>query len=204
MGHSSAEDSGNRDPVGTTICRTPRANFIHVRGAPSPYRSAFLPTGFPMFKDALRQALADTTLEARELGTAPAPASRGPVLPHPRDHEWGKLLTGVPADASLGRWRQVSQARIKEWKAAGRKRDVKALDAAWKKFEKQYEKAAWRAIKDRWSALSYPEKMYRRLKGAKVDPAKIVERLHTRRAETMATAGGAALWTWVTTGKKPG
>ena len=156
-----------------------------------------------MLQDALKKALAGKTLEAGETADSAPPTSSAPLLPRPEDHEWGRLLTGIPAGSSVGRWRQESQARMKEWKKAGRKRDVKALEAARKKFEKHYEKAAWRAIKERWSTLSYPDKMYRRLKSASVDPAKVVERLHTRRAETMATTGGAALWTWVTTGRKP-
>jgi len=157
-----------------------------------------------MLQDALRQALAGRDLKASapETQSTPAPAT-GPTLPRPEDHEWGRLLQGVPKGASIGRWRQESQARIKDWKKSGRKRDARTLEAAQTKFEKQFEKAAWRAIKDRWTTLSYPSKMYRRLKSASVDPSKVVERLHTRRAESMATAGSAALWTWVTTGKKP-
>ncbi len=158
-----------------------------------------------MLQDALRQALQGKDLKATDPPCpAPAPKAAGPTLPRPEDHEWGQRLQGVPAGASLGRWRQESQARIKDWKKSGRKHDARALEAAQTKFEKQFEKAAWRAIKERWTSLSYPAKMYRRLKSAAIDPGRVVERLYTRRAETMGTAGGAALWTWVTTGKAPG
>ena len=176
--------------------------------APLPATARFLPPSNhedTMLQDALRKALTGKDLKASEPSSpTPPPKAAGPSLPHPEDHEWGRLLQGVPAGASLGRWRQESQARIKTWKKAGRKHDARTLEAAQTKFEKQFEKAAWRAIKDRWTTLTYPAKMYRRLKSASIDPSKVVERLHTRRAEAMATAGSAALWTWVTTGKTPG
>jgi len=156
-----------------------------------------------MLQDALRKALAGQDLQAK----APAPeaeskAPRGPDLPHPADSEWGKLLPDVPRDASIGRFQQESSAKEKAWKKAGRKREARALAGARSKFEKAYEKAAWKAVKDRWGALGYPERLYRRLKSDKVSPGPVAERLFTRRAETMKAEGADALWTWVTTGKR--
>ncbi|HCH63561.1 MAG TPA: hypothetical protein DFR83_12205, partial [Deltaproteobacteria bacterium] len=100
-----------------------------------------------MLQDALKKALTGNNLEARDATEATVPTASPLLLPRPEDSEWGTLLTGVAAGASLGRWRQESQARIKAWKNGGRKRDAKALETAQKKFEKQYEKAAWRAVK---------------------------------------------------------
>ena len=157
-----------------------------------------------MLQDALRNALKGNDLKARATGSAPeaAPEPRGPGLPHPSDSEWGRLLGNVPADASIGRYQQESAAKEKAWKKSGRKREAKALTAARTKFMKTYEKAAWKAVKERWTALSYPERLYRRLKSDRIAPGPVAERLHTRRAEQMKAEGTDALWTWVTTGKR--
>lgn len=156
-----------------------------------------------MMQDALRKALSGKALEARTPSAAPSDAPGGPDLPHPRDSEWARLLPDLPADASIGRYRQETTAQLKAWKQAGRKRDVRALSQARDKFEKQYDKAAWKVVKQRWSELGYPDRLYRRLKGEKLDTAKLVDRLHTRRADAMAEAPHDTLWTWITTGRRP-
>jgi hypothetical protein len=156
-----------------------------------------------MLQDALKKALTGTDLSARAPEpTAAEPTSTGPGLPCPADHPWGELLTGVPRDASIGRWQQESSTREKALKASGQKREAKALAAARVKFEKVYDKAAWKVVKDRWSTLSYPDRLYRRLKSESVAPGPVAERLYTRRAEAMASESADALWTWVTTGKR--
>lgn len=156
-----------------------------------------------MLQDALRNALKDSQLAATDPVPEPEAPTQGPNLPHPHDSEWGALLPDVPATASLGRYLQESIALEKAWSRGGRKREAKALTIARTKFTKQYEKAAWKAVKDQWTALGYPERLYRRLKSDRIEPGPVAERLHTRRAHQMASAGADALWTWVTTGKKP-
>ncbi len=159
-----------------------------------------------MFQDALKNALAgNKDLVARADAPAPAaPESAGPALPDPAGSEWVALLPDAPAGASLGRLDQETAVALKALKRAGRNREAQALAAARDSFKKTREKAAWKAIKERWAELEYPEKLYRRAKSEaaskkhRLDIEKLLARLHTRKAPTMKLAGADALWTWLT------
>lgn len=156
-----------------------------------------------MLKDALRNALKDQDLKARDPAIPTAESARpGADLPHPADSDWGRMLPSVPSGASIGRYQQASVALEKTWKNGGRRREAKALAAARSKFTKRYEKTAWKVIKERWSSLGYPERLYRRLKSDGPSPGPIAERLFTRRADQVKADGNDALWHWVTTGKR--
>ena len=149
-----------------------------------------------MLQDALRKALAQQPGLSTETPTTPEPPA-APALPHPSASEWGRLLSGVPADASLGRYEQETAARVKQLKDSGKKREAAALAAARDQFMKSYEKAAWKDIKARWTELDYPERLYRRLKSEDLPLERIWSRLHTRRAEEMRTAGADAIFAWL-------
>ncbi len=150
-----------------------------------------------MLQDALRKALAQQPGLSTENPTeTPAPPA-APALPHPSASEWGRLLPGLPADASLGRYEQETTARIKQYKDSGKKREAAALADARDHFMKAYEKAAWRDIKARWAELGYPERLYRRLKSENLPLERVWNRLHTRRADEMRTAGADAIFEWL-------
>ena len=146
-----------------------------------------------MLQDALRKALTgDTPLEAR-VQTQDDPQVGGVSLPRPEDSDWGRLMAStVPAGASIGRWDNDTSRRIKELKARGRRRDARALAEARTQFFKKRDKAAWRAAKARWTELGWSEKLYRRIKSEGFDAAKVVERLHSRRSESMGARSGLA------------
>lgn len=151
-----------------------------------------------MLQDALRKALAgNDQLDAREAAAAEQPAG-GLSLPRPEDSDWGRLMAGtVPAGASMGRWENDTSRRIKELKAQGRRKDARALADARSQLLKKRDKAAWRAAKARWTELGLSEKLYRRIKSEGFDAAKVAERLHTRRSESMSGQGRDAILEWL-------
>ena len=153
-----------------------------------------------MFKDALKQALGEGSgLQAREQPQAPAPSAG---LPGPEGSPWLQELSRhaeLPRDASLGRLRQETDLQVKRLKQAGRARDAKALAKARDSFLKRRESAAWSAVKSRWTELGLSEKAYRRLKQDKrVQAEKVLQRLHTRKADEMKGRGAQALVEWLT------
>lgn len=152
-----------------------------------------------MLQDALRKALAgQEALEARTPVETEKSAGSSLSLPRPEDSEWGQRMDGlVPAGASLGRWDNDTTRRIKELKGAGRRKDARALADARSAFLKKLDKAAWRLAKSRWTELGWSEKLYRRIKSEKLDAAKVAERLHTRRAETMTGQKADAILAWL-------
>lgn len=153
-----------------------------------------------MFKDALKQALGEgSELKARE--PAPSPRAAVPALPGPEGSGWLTELARhepVDAGAALGKLRQTTDLRVKALKKQGRGRDAKSLAKARDDYFKRRDKAAWGAVKARWAELQLSEKAYRRLKqAARVQPEKVLERLHTRKAQEMTGRGADALMDWL-------
>jgi hypothetical protein len=152
-----------------------------------------------MLQDALRKALSGK--EGLATASSKAPPSESPTtgieLPLPEDSEWARWMPAVPAGASLGRWQSDTARRLKELKAQGRRKDARALAGARDQFLKRRDKVAWRAAKRRWTALGWSEKLYRRLKSEDFDGAKVAEKLHTRRADSIGSDGQEAILTWL-------
>lgn len=152
-----------------------------------------------MLQDALRKALSgNDQLDARTQTKDKEPAAGGLSLPRPEDSDWGRLMSAtVPAGASIGRWDNDTSRRVKELKAQGRRKDARTLADARSQFLKKRDKAAWRAAKTRWTQLGWSEKLYRRIKSEGFDSAKVAERLHTRRADSMGGQGREAILEWL-------
>lgn len=156
-----------------------------------------------MFKDALAQALrgredlaTDGTRPASD--RAPDAPPVAPELPSPHNTDWARLLGKVSPHDSVGKLVQRTSARIKELKREGRGRDAKALERARDSYMKAREKAAWKVVKARWTQLELSPKLYRRLKSEdKVPVERTLERLHTRRAETMRHAAHKDVLEWL-------
>ncbi len=155
-----------------------------------------------MLKDVLKQALGEgSELKAREdLASPPSPGR--PALPGPEGSSWLQELVlheRVQPGAALGQLRQLTDLRVKALKQQGRGREARGLAKARDDYFKRREKAAWSAVKARWSELGLAEKVYRRLKQDKrIQVEKVLERLYTRKATEMQGRGADALTQWLT------
>ncbi len=149
-------------------------------------------------QDALRGALAPAATDAAPVApTVPATAGlqardAGPpvgvaALPRPEGGEWEERLRAagvrMDRDAPVAAWVQRTAGAVKTLEAAGRRHDARALAQARDEFVRRREKRAWEAVKERFEALTLPEKTYRALKQEGADVEKVLARLYTRRAE---------------------
>jgi hypothetical protein len=125
--------------------------------------------------DQLKNALSSA------LGQKP-PEETAPILPDPARSEWAMALiqsgANLPAKPTLGQLRARSDALVKELKNAGRKRESAALQSLRDEFEKEREKLAWAAIKERFEEQALSERAYRALKQTpQVDAVEVLNRL---------------------------
>lgn len=134
-------------------------------------------------RDALKNALGVTPPE-------PEPS----VLPDPYASGWIAALRryeDVPKGLSMGQLTQRSDARSRALKDAGRAREGADLKKAREDFERDRDKRAWAAVKERFAALELPEKAYRALKQEEANPEKVLLRLRGAKGEALRGAGAA-------------
>lgn len=137
---------------------------------------------------------------------APAPAAPAPSTPDldPYAHlgtPWISLLraarapglAAVPPKPSINAAGQLTDKAAKALKAAGQTRAARELVDARADFLKRREKEAWGLVKGRFTELDLPERAYRALKQAEVDPEKVWARLRKASPELLKPMGADRL-----------
>ncbi len=93
----------------------------------------------------------------------------------------------------LGQARQATDQLMGQLKKAGRRRELRELDALRKDFYARRDKAAWAAIKARFQELDLSDKAYRALKQTGADPMSALGRLSKASPEELQTMGARRL-----------
>ena len=116
------------------------------------------------------------------------------------ENEWVRLL-GRFATVQKGRTsthlEHLLHATVKELKKKGNKRDARDLADLHDAWRKRVDKQTWAAAKARFAELELSEKTWRAVKQNAKDPAKLLERLNTRRAEEYRAAGTKRVQEWL-------
>lgn len=147
--------------------------------------------------DQLRNALSGAGLEGDAAAAAKSRAPKGPDL---YGTEWVRLLgrfTTVPKGKSQGNLENLLHKTVKELKARGQKRDSRELADLHSGWRKKVDKQAWASVKARFAELELSDKSYRATKQGFKDPAKLLAKLTTRKAEEFRGASTKRLLAWL-------
>lgn len=102
-------------------------------------------------------------------------------------------LAAVPPKPSLNAAKQLTDKAVKALKGAGAAREARALDDARQDYLKRREKLAWAELKRQFTACDLPERSYRALKQAEVDPEKALAKLRRQDPAALKAMGADRL-----------